>query len=98
MIWFRSDYSTSLEERDVQIRGYPIQFDLDLMILFSANPSTYNRSGKVIPQLKDRIGTIIQTHYPEERDQGIEILQQELGCGTGRRLSCGCTLLHVSNH
>ena len=68
-----------LEERDVQIRGYPIQFDLDLMILFSANPSTYNRSGKVIPQLKDRIGTIVQTHYPDERDQGIEILQQELG-------------------
>ncbi len=68
-----------LEERDVQIRGYPIQFDLDLVILFSANPSTYNRSGKVIPQLKDRIGTIIQTHYPSERDQGIEILQQEIG-------------------
>ena len=68
-----------LEERDVQIRGYPIQFELDLMILFSANPSTYNRSGKVIPQLKDRIGTIVQTHYPEERDQGIEILKQELG-------------------
>ncbi|TWT83943.1 hypothetical protein CA13_54170 [Planctomycetes bacterium CA13] len=68
-----------LEERDVQIRGYPIQFDLDLVILFSANPATYNRSGKVIPQLKDRIGTIIQTHYPSERDQGIEILQQEVG-------------------
>ena len=45
-----------LEERDVQIRGYPIQFDLDILILFSANPATYNRSGKVIPQLKDRIG------------------------------------------
>lgn len=68
-----------LEERDVQIRGYPIQFDLDIVILFSANPSTYNRSGKVIPQLKDRIGTIVQTHYPDERDQGIEILQQEVG-------------------
>jgi len=68
-----------LEERDVQIRGYPIQFDLDIMILFSANPATYNRSGKVIPQLKDRIGTIVQTHYPSERDQGIEILQQEVG-------------------
>lgn len=67
-----------LEERDVQIRGYPVQFDLDIMILFSANPSTYNRSGKVIPQLKDRIGSIIQTHYPSERDQGIEILQQEV--------------------
>lgn len=68
-----------LEERDVQIRGYPIKFDLDVMILFSANPATYNRSGKVIPQLKDRIGTIVQTHYPAERDLGIEILQQEIG-------------------
>ncbi|TWU19673.1 magnesium chelatase [Allorhodopirellula heiligendammensis] len=68
-----------LEERDVQIRGYPIRFDVDVMILFSANPATYNRSGKVIPQLKDRIGTIVQTHYPREREQGIEILQQEIG-------------------
>ena len=68
-----------LEERDVQIRGYPIQFDLDIVILFSANPSTYNRSGKVIPQLKDRIGSLIKTHYPRERDQGIEIIQQEVG-------------------
>ncbi len=66
-----------LEERDVQIRGYPIRFELDIFILFSANPSTYNRSGKVIPQLKDRIGSIIQTHYPRERSLGIEILQQE---------------------
>lgn len=66
-----------LEERDVQIRGYPIQFDLDVLILFSANPSTYNRSGKVIPQLKDRIGTIIHTHYPLERSTGIEIMERE---------------------
>jgi magnesium chelatase subunit I len=66
-----------LEERDVQIRGYPIQFDLDVLILFSANPSTYNRSGKVIPQLKDRIGSLIQTHYPRERSAGIEIMEQE---------------------
>jgi magnesium chelatase subunit I len=68
-----------LEERDVQIRGFPIRFDLDLLILFSANPATYNRSGKVIPQLKDRIGSLIQTHYPRERDVGIQILQQESG-------------------
>lgn len=54
-----------LEERDVQIRGHPIRFDLDIVVLFSANPSTYNRSGKVIPQLKDRIGSTIQTHYPK---------------------------------
>jgi magnesium chelatase subunit I len=66
-----------LEERDVQVRGIPVRFDLDLVVLFSANPSTYNRSGKVIPQLKDRIGSTIQTHYPRERDQGIEITEQE---------------------
>jgi magnesium chelatase subunit I len=66
-----------LEERDVQIRGYPIQFDIDVLILFSANPATYNRSGKVIPQLKDRIGSLIQTHYPLERDLGIQIMEQE---------------------
>jgi magnesium chelatase subunit I len=72
-----------LEERDVQIRGYPVRFDLDIFILFSANPSTYNRSGKVIPQLKDRIGSLIQTHYPKDREQGIEILLQEAGTDLG---------------
>ncbi len=66
-----------LEERDVQIRGYPIRFDIDVLILFSANPATYNRSGKVIPQLKDRIGSIIHTHYPRQRDVGIAIMEQE---------------------
>jgi magnesium chelatase subunit I len=66
-----------LEERDVQIRGYPINFDIDVLVLFSANPSTYNRSGKVIAQLKDRIGSTIQTHYPRERDLGVQIMEQE---------------------
>lgn len=72
-----------LEERDVQIRGYPVRFDIDVMILFSANPATYNRSGKVIPQLKDRIGSVIHTHYPQERDLGIEILEQEANIELG---------------
>ncbi len=72
-----------LEERDVQIRGYPIKFDVDVLILFSANPSTYNRSGKVIPQLKDRIGSVIHTHYPRERETGIAITQQEAGIDLG---------------
>jgi magnesium chelatase subunit I len=72
-----------LEERDVQIRGYPIRFDIDVLILFSANPATYNRSGKVIPQLKDRIGSVVHTHYPLERDQGIEIMEQEAGLDLG---------------
>jgi len=72
-----------LEERDVQIRGYPVSFDLDVLLAFSANPSTYNRSGKVIPQLKDRIGSTIVTHYPKERDAGIAITRQEAGLDLG---------------
>jgi magnesium chelatase subunit I len=72
-----------LEERDVQIRGYPVRFDIDVFLLFSANPATYNRSGKVIPQLKDRIGSVIHTHYPRERDLGIAILEQEADLDLG---------------
>jgi magnesium chelatase subunit I len=72
-----------LEERDVQIRGYPVKFDIDVMLLFSANPSTFNRSGKVIPQLKDRIGAVIHTHYPRERELGIEMTAQEAGVDLG---------------
>ena len=72
-----------LEERDVQIRGYPIKFDIDVMLLFSANPSTYNRSGKVIPQLKDRIGAVIHTHYPNDRELGIAVAEQEAGIDLG---------------
>ncbi len=72
-----------LEERDVQIRGYPIRFEIDVLVLFSANPATYNRSGKVIPQLKDRIGSVIHTHYPRERQLGIEIMEQEAAIDLG---------------
>src|SRR5262245_59426014 len=72
-----------LEERDVQIRGFPVKFDIDVLILFSANPATYNRSGKVIPQLKDRIGTVVHTHYPRERALGIEIMEAEAAVDLG---------------
>jgi len=53
------------------------------MLLFSANPATYNRSGKVIPQLKDRIGAVIHTHYPRDRELGIEVAEQEAGVDLG---------------
>ena len=72
-----------LEERDVQIRGYPVSFELDVTLVFSANPATFNRSGKVIPQLKDRIGSTIRTHYPSERDIGMAITRQEAGLDLG---------------
>src|SRR5262249_19838125 len=72
-----------LEERDVQIPGYPVQFDIDVLLLAPATPATFNRSGKVIPQLKDRIGSLIQTHYPLERATGVEITEQEAGIDLG---------------
>ena len=59
------------------MRGYPIRFDLDLILLFTANPEEYTRAGKIITQLKDRIGAEIRTHYPLTRELGIKIIQQE---------------------
>ncbi|VAX23849.1 Magnesium chelatase, subunit ChlI [hydrothermal vent metagenome] len=72
-----------LEERDVQIRGYPIRFPLDVALIFSANPDEYSRSGKIISQLKDRIGAEIKTHYPLSRDVGIKIIEQEAKVDVG---------------
>jgi magnesium chelatase subunit I len=66
-----------LEERDIQVRGYPIRFDLDLILLFTANPEEYTRAGKIITQLKDRIGAEIRTHYPLTRELGIKVIKQE---------------------
>ena len=65
-----------LEERDVQIRGYPIRLDLDVCLVFSANPEDYTNRGRIVTPLKDRIGSVIRTHYPESIDEGITITEQ----------------------
>ena len=65
-----------LEERDVQIRGYPIRLDLDVCLVFSANPEDYTNRGRIVTPLKDRIGSVIRTHYPETIDEGIQIAEQ----------------------
>jgi magnesium chelatase subunit I len=65
-----------LEERDVQIRGYPIRLNLDVCLVFSANPEDYTNRGRIVTPLKDRIGSVIRTHYPETADEGIQIAQQ----------------------
>ena len=62
-----------LEERDVQIRGFPIRLGLDLCMVFSANPEDYTNRGRIVTPLKDRIGSVIRTHYPLTRDIGIQI-------------------------
>jgi len=67
-----------LEEEDIQIRGLPVRLSLDVFICFTANPSEYTRSGKIITQLKDRIGAEIRTHYPKTREIGLKITKQEI--------------------
>lgn len=62
-----------LEERDVQIRGFPIRLELDLMLVFSANPEDYTNRGRIVTPLKDRIGSVIRTHYPLTRELGMQI-------------------------
>ena len=66
-----------LEERDVQIRGYKIRLDLDLMFLATANPEDYTNRGRLITPLKDRFGTQLRTHYPRNPQIEIEIMHQE---------------------
>jgi magnesium chelatase subunit I len=65
-----------LEERDVQIRGYPIRLNLDVCLVFSANPEDYTNRGRIVTPLKDRIGTVVRTHYPETIAEGLEIVRE----------------------
>ena len=66
-----------MEEGDVQIKGFPIRFPLDVLLVFSANPEDYTARGKIITPLKDRIGSEIKTHYPETLVTGVRITGHE---------------------
>jgi magnesium chelatase subunit I len=66
-----------MEERDVQIRGYRVRLSLDLFVVASANPEDYTSRGRIITPLKDRFGAQIRTHYPEEPETEIAIMEAE---------------------
>src|SRR6267142_1654943 len=66
-----------LEEKDFQIRGFPVRMPLDVVMVFSANPEDYTNRGNIITPLRDRINSQIMTHYPLTREEGIEITAQE---------------------
>ena len=61
----------------MQIKGYPIRLQLDVMLVFTANPEDYTARGKIITPLKDRIGSEIRTHYPTTRHNALAITRQE---------------------
>jgi magnesium chelatase subunit I len=66
-----------LEEKDFQIRGFPVRMPLDVVMVFSANPEDYTNRGNIITPLRDRINSQIITHYPQTREQGMAITAQE---------------------
>jgi magnesium chelatase subunit I len=66
-----------MQEGDVQIKGYPVRLELDVALVFSANPEDYTARGKIVTPLKDRMGSEIRTHYPETLEEGIAITAQE---------------------
>jgi magnesium chelatase subunit I len=66
-----------LEEKDFQIRGFPVRIPLDVAMVFSANPEDYTNRGNIITPLRDRINSQIITHYPSTREQGMAITAQE---------------------
>jgi magnesium chelatase subunit I len=66
-----------LEERDLQIRGFPVRIPLDILLVFSANPEDYTNRGNIITPLKDRISSQIFTHYPEDVKTAAKITAQE---------------------
>ena len=74
-----------MQEGDVQIKGYPVRLPLDVLLCFTANPEDYTARGKIITPLKDRIGSEIQTHYPESIETGMAITQQEAWTDRGSR-------------
>jgi magnesium chelatase subunit I len=66
-----------MEERDVQIRGYKVRLELDLFVIASANPEDYTSRGRIITPLKDRFGAQIRTHYPDDPEVEIAIVEAE---------------------
>jgi magnesium chelatase subunit I len=66
-----------MEEKDIQVRGFPVRIPLDILLTFTANPEDYTNRGNIITPLKDRIDSQILTHYPKTVEEAITITVQE---------------------
>jgi len=85
-----------MQEGDVQIKGYPVRLQLDVLLAFTANPEDYTARGKIITPLKDRIGSEMITHYPRTVQLGMEITAQEAWTARGgKRLEIPDFVLEV---
>lgn len=77
-----------MEERDLQIKGFPVRLPLDVLVVATANPEDYTSRGRIITPLKDRFDTQIRTHYPKDRKIEIEIMEQEARSITQKDVAC----------
>lgn len=66
-----------LQEGDIQIRGFKLRLPLDMQFVFTANPEDYTNRGSIVTPLKDRIGSQILTHYPQNIAVARAITNQE---------------------
>jgi magnesium chelatase subunit I len=75
----------TLDGGSVQVRSvgtgkgseFTVRLPLDLCMVFSANPEDYTNRGRIITPLKDRIGSVVRTHYPLNRDLGVRIVEEQ---------------------
>jgi len=74
-----------LQEGDIQIRGFQLRLPIDVQFVFTANPEDYTNRGSIVTPLKDRIGSQIMTHYPEDLETASLITQQEARIAPGLR-------------
>lgn len=74
-----------LQEGDIQIRGFKVRLPLDIQFLFTANPEDYTNRGSIVTPLKDRIGSQILTHYPEDIETARLITEQEANLVEGQK-------------
>lgn len=66
-----------LQEGDIQIRGFKMRLPIDINFIFTANPEDYTNRGSIVTPLKDRIGSQILTHYPNDIEIAKKITAQE---------------------
>jgi len=79
-----------MQEKDIQIRGFPVRLPMDLVMLYTANPEDYTNRGSIITPLKDRIESQILTHYPSRLADARKITAQEAWLQRG-----GAVQVHV---
>lgn len=74
-----------LQEGDIQIRGFKLRLPLDIQFVFTANPEDYTNRGSIVTPLKDRIGSQILTHYPEDLNTARTITEQETTAASSQK-------------